>query len=528
MEQSKLYKKLQNPKIFGSDVKSVDILQTHISFVVLTGKYAYKIKKSVNFGFLDFSTLEKRKYFCEEEIRLNKRLCPDIYLDVIPITIKNDDLELNGDGEIIEYALKMKEFSQDKIMTNLIKAGKINEKIIDEIVEILDDFYKNSETSDEINKFGTIELIKKNTDENFEQTKDVIDLTISKQNYNFIKNKTDNFLIKEKNIFNKRIESGYIHDCHGDLHSGNIVIDDKVIIFDCIEFNKRFRYSDLACDIAYLCMDLDMLGYPYLSSYLIEKYIEKSQDKDIIKIINFYKAYRAYVRAKVIGFKLNDPNIGSNEKKNVIKDAQSYFNLSLYYTKLFSLESKKKKPILFITSGLTGTGKTTIARKFSIDYNANVISTDMIRKEIAGIDKFERHHDDYNTGLYSPDKMMQTYEKIFEKAENLLKKGTNVILDGTFKTQKLRKKALDIAERNNSSFIILYCNCPEENVKKYLDERVKNMSVSDGRWEIYQKQKDSFEEFKNDELYLEIDISNNDYEYQNKIFNKIYNKICEG
>jgi hypothetical protein len=528
MKTSEFVEILKNPKLYGSEIKKVDILQTHISFIVLTGEYAYKIKKPVNFGFLDFSTLEKRKYYCEEELRLNRRLCPEIYIDVVTINEKNNTLKINGEGKVVEYALKMKEFSQENIMTNILKQGKIYEEIIDEICYILTDFYNKSGHSEEINKFGTVETVKKNTDENFNQTKSVIGFTISKKIFDFIKSNTNKFLELERDLFKDRIKQGHICDCHGDLHSGNIVVSNKeVCIFDCIEFNKRFRFSDVASDISFLAMDLDYQGYPYLSSYFIKKYIELSNDSKINSMLNFYKCYRAYVRGKVIGFRLDDTNIDDNEKKQIKNLAKKYFDLAYYYSNLFSRRLSKNKPLLFITSGLTGTGKTTIAKKISVDYKAHIISTDSIRKELEGIDKFERHHDAYNTGLYSPKKMLFTYNKILEKAESLLNKGENVILDATFKSKNLRDKAKAIAKKTNSIFLILSCICPEGKVKKYLENRVKKKSISDGRWEIYLKQKDSFDPFSNRDNIIEIDISKISFDYQMDVFNEIFNRISE-
>ena len=529
MKQSKFLKKLKNPTLYNSDLKKVKIIQTHISYVAITNNFAYKIKKPIDFGFLDFSTLEKRKYFCEEEIKLNRRLCPEIYLDVVSITRKNDELELNGSGEIIDYAVKMKKFSQDFILDKLIKKNQIDEKIIDKIVDILVNFYKSTKSTDEIKNFGTAKAVKYNTDENFEQTKEFIDITIERNIFEFIKKTTNEFLLVNKNFFNHRAQNGFIKDCHGDLHSGNIVILDnkKICIFDCIEFNHRFRYADVASDIAFLSMDLDFLGQPYLSSYLIEKYIEKSKDKNMFYVLNFYKCYRAYVRGKVTSFKLNDPNIDKIQREEITKVAKKYFNLAYYYAQLFSREIKKHvKPVLFITTGLTGTGKTTIARKLAVDYNAGIISSDIIRKEIAGIDKYERHHDAYNTGLYSPENMKQTYDKIFEKADFFLKKQRNVVLDATFKTEELRKKAKKLSEKNNACFINIYCNCPKKKVKEYLESRVEKKSVSDGRWEIYVKQKKSFEKPENND-FIEIDVSKNNFKCQLDVFQNVIKKIHE-
>jgi len=530
MDQQKFVEEIKNPRTYNKDTKKVKLIQTHISFVTLTGKYAYKIKKPVNFGFLDFSTLEKRKYFCNRELSLNKRLCPEIYESVVKITKKDDGLEIDGDGKIIDYAVKMKEFSQDKIMTNLLHTEKINEETIDKIVDNLVSFYNKIKSNDEIKRFGEIKTIKQNTDENFEQTKEVIGKTIDKEKFDFIKKITNRFLERNKNVFGRRIKNDYIKDCHGDLHTGNIVIkNNQICIFDCIEFNKRFRYSDLASDIGFLAMDLDFQGRPYLGSYLIKKYVEKSNDSGIYDVLNFYKAYRAYVRGKVIGFKLSDSHIEEKEKSNTVRTSRKYFNLAYYYMLLVSREmDEKKKPIVFVTSGLTGTGKTTVANKVSVDYNAIRISTDEVRKEMMGIDKYERHFEPYNTGIYSPKKMRDIYIRVIEKGKEYLQNNRNVVLDATFKTKELRKKARDIADEINSCFLILNTVAPEECVKKYLEKRVEKKSVSDGRWEIYEKQKDTFEYLNSDEKFVTIDISKDSFEYQMGAFRDIYNSICEG
>ena len=527
MDQSKISESLKNPELYGPDVRSVNVLQTHISFIALTGAYAYKVKKPVNFGFLDFSTLEKRKHFCEEEMRLNRRLCPDIYLDVIPITQKNDEIELNGKGEVIDYALKMKEFPQDKIMTDLLKQGKISEKTIEKICDILVDFYNAGEHSKEIDRYGGSGSVKKNIDENFEQTESVIDITVPKEVYNYIQDVATKFFEMKKDVFERRIREGRIHDCHGDLHSGNIVVSDKIYIFDCIEFNKRFRYCDVASDIGFLAMDLDYLNYPYLSSYLIDKYVEKSNDTGIFDVLNFYKAYRAYVRGKVIGFQLNDSNFDETKKKDIIETTKKYFDLSHYYASLFSLDLDERRPILFIVSGLTGTGKSTISLKIAVDYHAHIINTDIVRKELAGIDKFERHHDEFNTGLYAPEKIDYTYEKVMEKAANLLKQGDNVVLDATFQKKEYRDMTKKIADENNAVLLTIQCVCPDDVVKKWLEERLKKKSVSDGRWEIYLNQKEIFEPFISEKNYIEMDTSKESYDYRMNFLRTILTMIHE-
>jgi uncharacterized protein len=528
MNQGMLFDQLKNPQFYGPHVTSVQLIQTHISYVALTGTYAYKVKKPVNFGFLDFSTLDKRKYFCEEELRLNKRLCPDMYLDVLPITQKDNTLELDGDGTIVEYVLKMKEFPQEYIMTNMLQQAKISEQTIDHLCRILVDFYNTQEPSEEIKKYGELQAVKQNIDENFDQTKPMIDLTVQKNIYWFIKEAATKFFERKKEVFGHRMKEGRIYDCHGDLHSGNIIVTDEDIhIFDCIEFNDRFRFCDVASDIGFLAMDLDYLNYPYLSSYLIQKYVEKSRDINIYSVLNFYKSYRAFVRGKIHGYQLNDPHIDLEKKNLLVETAKKYFYLSQYYASLFLLDLQKSKPLIFLVSGLSGTGKSTVARKISVDYHATQINTDVIRKKTAGIDQFEQHHDQFNTGLYDPKKIDDTYQRVMEHASTFLKKGENVVLDATFQKKKYREMAHHIAVKHHAILVRVQCVCPDLVVKKRLDDRLRKKSVSDGRWEIYLEQKTTFEPFTSEENCLTMDTSDESYEYRMGFFRRLQSYVGE-
>jgi aminoglycoside phosphotransferase family enzyme/predicted kinase len=528
MNQGMLFDHLKNPKFYGSNVTSVKLLQTHISYVALTGTYAYKVKKPVNFGFLDFSTLDKRKYYCEEELRLNRRLSPDIYLDVIPITQIGNTLELNGNGTIVEYALKMKEFPQKYIMTNKLKKEKITEETIDHLCAILVDFYSAQDRSEEITKYGELQVVKQNIDENFEQVKPMIDITIPRETFTSIQRAAAEFFEKEKDVFTRRMNDGRIADCHGDLHSGNIVVnDDTIHIFDCIEFNDRFRFCDVASDLAFLAMDLDYLNHPHLSSYLIQRYVERSGDTGVYSVLNFYKSYRAFVRGKVQGFQLNDPHIDIQTKTAIVDAVKKYFELSQYYATLFSVQVHQKTPLMFLVCGLSGTGKSTIARKIAVDYRATQINTDVVRKELAGINQFEQHHDQYDTGLYDPKNIEQTYTQVMERAEAEIQKGKNVVLDATFQKKNYREMARNLAITHHASFFIVHCVCPDRVVKKRLMDRVKKKSVSDGRWEIYLTQKNHFEPFDPQDSVLEIDTSNESPSYQKEFYHSLLTSVAK-
>ncbi len=331
-DQKQVVQALLQPNAYLEETGKIELVQTHISFVFLTKNHVYKVKKAVNFGFLDFSTLDKRRFFCEKELELNRRLCPEIYLEVVSIN-KSDGIKVKGSGETVEYALKMKRLPQERIMTVLLKEDKVDKKTIDAIAQKVAQFHSQAQTNSEISEFGSLKIVKTNWDENFAQTIKYINQTISKADYDFMQNRINGFMDNNKALFEQRISDKRVRDCHGDLHSGNIFLTDKICIFDAIEFNDRFRYSDVASDVAFLAMDLKKKKKSSLADYFITQYLAYSKDAQLKQMLPFYKCYRAYVRGKVISFKLDDPNIKSEEKNAAIKEASAYFRLAADYAK---------------------------------------------------------------------------------------------------------------------------------------------------------------------------------------------------
>ncbi len=330
-------KYLLDPANHPGSVKEVQLIQTHISFVHVAGDYVYKWKKPVDFGFLDFSTLEKRKECCEQELILNRRLCPLIYLDLVTINkdkdkdSDNDQLSLGGPGEIVEYGIKMVRMPEEKMMGNVISAGKLSREELDRIIEVLVPFYEQAENGSKINAFGEADSVAVNVLENFAQTESFIGGgALEQSQFDQIKSYAKEFLA-DKGRFSKRVEAGKIRDCHGDLYSANICLADKVYVFDCIEFNQRFRYSDVAADVAFLAMDLDFHGLSGLSSYFIDRFVAKSNDPGLIEMLNFYKCYRAYVRGKIGLFTASDPAVDEKTVSNCTGQAKRYFQLAAQY-----------------------------------------------------------------------------------------------------------------------------------------------------------------------------------------------------
>jgi aminoglycoside phosphotransferase family enzyme len=331
--QKQVVEALMKPEAYDEEPGKIELTQTHISFVFLTRNFVYKVKKAVDLGFLDFTTLEKRRFFCEKELELNRRLCGDMYIEVVPIN-KSNVIKIKGEGETVEYAVKMKRMPQEKMMSRLLEENKVDSKFIDEIAKIIAEFHSKAETNKRISEFGSLKIIETNWKENFDQTREFVGKTISTEDFTLIRERIEHFMKNNVSFFEKRMKGGRVRDCHGDIHSGNIFVTDRIYIFDAIEFNERFRYSDVASDIAFLAMDLDFKRRTDLSNFFVERYVEYSGDQRLTKLLPFYKCYRAYVRGKVVSFKLKDPNVGGEEKRAAMKEAKAYFKLASTYAKI--------------------------------------------------------------------------------------------------------------------------------------------------------------------------------------------------
>ncbi|MDH3975852.1 MAG: AAA family ATPase [Deltaproteobacteria bacterium] len=503
---------------------SIELVQTHISFVIIGDRTVYKIKKPVDFGFLDFSTLEKRAFYCKQELDLNRRLSPQIYLDVVEVKKREGKHFFGGPGETVDYAVKMKRIPEERMMLNLLKEGVIDRGVIALVAKVIARFHSQAAHNENIAEFGDPRMIARNMEENFSQTRKYIGRSLSQKQYDSIVKYTEGFMAKKKDLFLKRMAEGKIRDCHGDIHMEHVCITNRVYIYDCIEFNDRFRYSDVAADIAFLAMDLDYHHRSDLSKELVACYIAASGDEEIRPLINFYKCYRAYVRGKVDSFELDDSSLHEEELEAARKMAESYFELAGRYA-----SKGLKGEILIITCGLMGVGKSTIAAAIAEKKGFQVLRSDEIRKEIAGIAGEERRHETFGEGIYSEDYFNKTYEALFKKAKRLLEKGEGVILDASFKKSPYRLQALELANGLDIPFLLVECICRDEEVKRRLEERVSEGSdISDGRWEIYEKQKKTFERIKEIPASEHI-IIDTEEELERNIKNVLFNieKKCD-
>jgi aminoglycoside phosphotransferase family enzyme len=331
MDHTALVEAMSSPDFYDYPVASVKYIQTHVSSLFLTGEYVYKLKKPVDFGFLDFTTAELRRCCCEKELELNRRLAPAVYLRVASIKVENGVPALDGSGEVVDWVVVMRQLDESLLGPAVLAAGDLTADKIDAVVDTLVPFYQRAATGPGVDEFGRIDVVKFNTDENFEQTAANVGTAITEPQYDQIRAYTNRFYRENQDLFERRISGGWIRECHGDLHLGNIFFESPPVIFDCIEFNERFRCSDVAVDLAFLVMDLDFQGRPELARRVIDRYVAGSGDEELPKLIGFYACYRAYVRGKIACFTAADPAVGEQARRDQIELAQRYFALAHQY-----------------------------------------------------------------------------------------------------------------------------------------------------------------------------------------------------
>ena len=489
MIHHQLIETMKKVDFYPHNPATVEFIQTHISYIFIAGDIVYKVKKPLKFDFLDFTSLEKRKFYCEEELRLNKRLAADTYLDITAISRDSrGNITLGRGVEIIDYAVRMKKLPADRMLKTLLLLGLTDDRMMNNLAGKIAAFHQQAQTGGKIDAMGDIENIRHNNEENFTETLNCINITIPEYQYNFIKHYVGKFLVENKTLFGKRISDHKIRDCHGDLHLEHICITDDIIIFDCIEFNERFRYGDVAQDVAFLTMDIDFNGYSRHADAFIQSYIKHSGDTDMLTLLNFYRCYYAYVRGKVTSFRRDQKEITQSERIEITKTAARYFDLAYTYA------TRLDKPVLILTAGLMGSGKSYQARKLAVRLGADIIRTDLLRKDLFNIKPTDRRLEDFGKDIYSDDISRLVYDNAYDLAAKKIEQGQSVIIDASFKRRAERQKAMEIAQNLGARFYILECICPDEITRKRLEKRSqKNDNASDGRCELLQEQKKDFD-----------------------------------
>lgn len=418
---------LEDPRSYPHVPGQVRLIHTHASIVAIASPWVYKVKKPVNLGFLDFSTVERRKHYCEEEVRLNRRLCSRIYEDVVPIFLRNGALTFEeGDGEPVEYAVKMRELEDGYFLDQLLAEAE-GPVLLDPLVEVLGRFYLAQGRRFDLSEWGRPERLRINTDENFEQTKSHVGAILPRPAFAAIRLYTDRFYETRAALLKRRCTEGRILDCHGDLRTEHVhVSPDGLCIYDCIEFNERFRYIDVANDVAFLAMDLDFQGHPDLARYVVEQMAAVLDDPALPILADFYMCYRAYVRGKVDCMRSTEPEVSPAEQEASRDRARRYFQVALRYAVAGS------EPVVLVVMGGVGAGKSTQARYLSGLLGLPVFSSDRIRKELAGVPLHERGDAETRRRLYAPEQTERTYAALAQHAIDAAGRGRGCILDATY------------------------------------------------------------------------------------------------
>lgn len=480
-----------DPGFYPRRPAAVALVQTHISFVLLAGDEVYKIRKPVRFSFLDFSTLERRRHDCGEEVRLNRRLAPHVYLGVVSICAENGRFRLGPeeDAAAIEYAVRMRHLPEERRLDRLLRRNAVTPALVDQIAARLADFHREASAAEEVVANGSPAAVAAILDGNFAAVRPFRDATIPAADDDAIQNFAHRFLARHESLLRRRQAEKRIREGHGDLHTDHLYFADGLVIVDCIEFNTAFRYCDVASDIAFLSMDLDYHGHPELAARLVERYAALADDPELPGLIPFYSCYRAYVRGKVDSLKSAEEEVGPDEQAAARDSARRHFDLAYRYTWTAT-------PALVVIAGLSGTGKSTVAAELRRRTGFVHVNSDVVRKQLAGLAPTDRGGTDFGSGLYTAEHSARTYDRMFEMADEALAAGRGVVVDATFQLAAGRETARRIAAARNAPFLLVECRCPEAEVEHRIRGRTaRGDNPSDAGWEIHLEQRRRSEPF---------------------------------
>jgi hypothetical protein len=491
VDQDELITRLGQAGFYPHRPQEVEHIQTHISHVFLAGELVYKLKKPLDLGFLDFSSLEKRRFYCHEEIRLNRRLAPDTYLRVEAL-IRDDDGSLRlaaaeRDDRALDYCVVMKRLPRNRLLSALLAEGAADVATMEAIAARLVAFHERGEADLSLSPEHELEYIRKNLEENFHQTRPFVDELLSKRAYDTIQGFSLHRLQAQTDLFRKRVHSRRIKEGHGDLRSEHIcLLPREIVIFDCIEFNERFRYLDVAAEVAFLAMDLDYLRHPDLARRFAAAYAERANDPDIFELLDFYKCYYAYTRGKIAGIRSREEE--GEPRRGAQEEAVRYFELAFAYA------LRPKRPLLLIMSGLMGSGKSRLAADLAFYLDAALLQSDVVRKEMLGLDPSTSRREPFGKGIYDPEVTERMYDELMDRARSYLDEGRTVVLDASFSRSRYRLRASGLARRTGAGFAVLECSCPVEVLSQRLESRLEaQSSPSDGRPELLEEQARRFE-----------------------------------
>ncbi|MFN0298864.1 MAG: AAA family ATPase [Burkholderiales bacterium] len=463
LESAKLVQALRDPRCYPHAVKNIRLIETHISYVLLTGEYAYKLKKPVNLGFLDFSTIAARRNACDEEVRLNRRTAARIYLAVVPITGHADAPVIAGDGDPIDYAVKMREFPEDSLMVDRLMHGVLTPADVDALSAQLAIFHEEVARSTVGDRYGTPAGIRARVREAFDPA--VSTDPVWQERIDALHEWVEREGARMADVMARRKADGFVRECHGDLHLANIaMIEGMPVPFDCIEFNADLRWGDVMGEVAFTFMDFLAHGRSDFGWRFLNGYLEQTGDYDGAVLLRIYAVYRALVRSKVAGIRAHQSAIASPDRAQAMETSMRYRALALQL-------AESPTPVLALMRGLSGSGKSTVASMAAESIGAIRVRSDVERKRLFDLAAAARSASPLGTGLYGPDATRKTYARLADVARTLLAAGLSVIVDATSLACTDRAAFRAIAEATGARFIILDCVAPVEVLRARIADR---------------------------------------------------------
>lgn len=491
MQTSELIQGLRDPAAFPHATDDLEVLQTHISVVVLAGPFAYKVKKPLDLGFLDFTTLERRRHFCEEEVRLNRRLAPEIYLGVVPLFRTAEGLRVGdrpGEGNAFEYAVRMRRLPPGASLRERLRRGDLESGVFDELGERVARFHREAKGGPDIARFGEWAVVAGNARENLEQTVEHVGRTVSSIVHRRLAELLEVRLDELRPLIESRAREGRPRDTHGDLHLDHVyLLPDReppsdLLVIDCIEFSERFRNADPVCDAAFLSMDLAYEGRRDLGERFERGYLESARDAKGGALFPFYRSYRAAVRAKVLGM-VTGSEVPEGDRRTAEARARGHWLLALS-----ELEEPAQRPALLLVGGLPGSGKSTLASNLASAAKFRVIASDRVRKELAGHAPDEDLSAAYGEGIYTEEWTDRTYAACLDAARDGLFNGERILVDATFSSDARRLEFLEAARKMGVRAGFLTCSAEPALVRSRLAERAEEddePQISDADWAVY-------------------------------------------
>jgi aminoglycoside phosphotransferase family enzyme/predicted kinase len=479
---------LMRPEVYPHPADDLRVHETHISWVILAGPYAYKMKKHVNLGFLDFSSIERRRADCDAEVWLNRRLCPRVYRGVVDVVERDGAYRIGGPGHIVEPAVWMRRLPEDGMFPRLLARDAVDAALVRRIARVLARFHAAAATGPGVEEWGTVAAIRANWEENFAQTAPFVGRTIPAAFQDRIATFVADVLTTRAPLLAERVAAGRIRDGHGDLHSANICVEGRTLhLFDCLEFSPRYRCADVAAEVAFLAMDLDRYGRADLAAVFVAEYLRASGDDHLRDLLPFYRSYRAYVRGKVLSLGLNDPAHTADARAEATRQARRYFDLAWSYAGGIA------HPFMIVTMGMPATGKTTLAHALATRLGLVHLSSDRVRKDLAGIAPTARHTGSYQAGLYRPAMTRRTYAALHRRAGRWLRRGQSVVLDATYGDPAGRAAAVQLARRTGVRLAVFVCEADEATIRARLAARAADPNtVSDARLTLWPALRDAF------------------------------------